>query len=406
MKPTYAEAVALHSELTGIIAKAAAEGRELSDNEKTRVVEIQTKSVEYQAAAVDDSEGRRAFLSNVEKSNRKSGLVLKASDSFADHFKTGDEPELSLAKSLRGYLTGEWDGADLERKAMASSALGAILPTPISNQIIDLARNASTVIRAGAVTVPMTTATLKLARMTGDVTAAWYAEAGAISESDATLDSVTLTARKMACMVRINREILEDSSPGVDGIIRNSVAQAMALELDRVALVGTGTAPQPRGLQNVSGINTVTSVGTPADYGKFLDAIFEVRLDNFEPNAVINSVRTAKTLAKLFTGISSDKTPLMMPSDYSALTRFASNQIPVNLGVGTNESLAFVGKFDELMIGLRQNIIIEVSNSASDVFEKDQVMLRATWRGDVQVTRATAFCLTDLPPGTEHYSGR
>ena len=393
MKPTYAEAVALHSELTGIIAKAAAEGRELSDNEKTRVVEIQTKSAEYQAAAVDDSEGRRTFLANIEKSNRKSGLVLKASDSFADHFKTGDEPELSLAKSLRGYLTGEWDGAELERKAMASSALGAILPTPISNQIIDLARNASTVIRAGAVTVPMTTATLKLARMTGDVTAAWYAEAGAISESDATLDSITLTARKMACMVRINREILEDSSPGVDGIIRNSVAQAMALELDRVALVGTGTAPQPRGLQNVSGINTVTSVGTPADYGKFLDAIFEVRLDNFEPNAVINSVRTAKTLAKLFTGISSDKTPLMMPSDYSALTRFASNQIPVNLGVGTNESLAFVGKFDELMIGLRQNIIIEVSNSASDVFEKDQVMLRATWRGDVQVTRATAFCL-------------
>jgi HK97 family phage major capsid protein len=393
MKPTYAEAVALHSELTGIIAKAAAESRELTDNEKTRVVEIQTKSAEFQAAAVDDSEGRRAFLSNVEKSNRKTGLVLKASDSFADHFKTGDEPELSLAKSLRGYLTGEWDGAELERKAMASSALGAILPTPISNQIIDLARNQSTVIRAGAVTVPMTTATLKLARMTGDVTAAWYAEAGEISESDATLDSVTLTARKMACMVRINREILEDSDPGVDGIIRNSVAQAMALELDRVALVGTGTAPQPRGLQNVVGINTVTSVGTPADYGKFLDAIFECRLDNFEPNAVINSVRTAKTLAKLFTGISSDKTPLMMPSDYSALTRFASNQIPVNLGAGTNESLAFVGKFDELMIGLRQNIIIEVSNSAADVFEKDQVMLRATWRGDVQVTRATAFCL-------------
>ncbi len=393
MKPTYAEAVALHSELTGIIAKAAAESRELTDNEKTRVVEIQTKSAEFQAAAVDASEGRKAFLSGVEKSDRKKGLVLKGADSFADHFKTGDEPELSLAKSLRGYLTGEWDGAELERKAMASSALGAILPTPISNQIIDLARNQSTVIRAGAVTVPMTTATLKLARMTGDVTAAWYAEAGEISESDATLDSVTLTARKMACLVRINREILEDSDPGVDGIIRNSVAQAMALELDRVALVGTGTAPQPRGLQNFSGINTVTSVGTPADYSKFLDAIFEVRLDNFEPNAIINSVRTAKTLAKLYTGISSDKTPLTAPADYTALQRFASNQVPVNLGVGTNESLAFVGDFSQLMIGLRQNIIVEVSNAAKDVFEKDQIMLRATWRGDVQVTRATAFCL-------------
>ena len=393
MTTNYTEAVQIHAELTGIIAKAAAESRELSELERNRVTEIQTKSAEIQAAAVDASEGRRAFLAGVEKSDRKSGLVLKSGDSFADHFKAGDEPELSLAKSLRGYLTGEWDGAELERKAMASSALGAILPTPIGNQIIDLARNASTVIRAGAVTVPMTTATLKLARLTGDVTAGWYSEAGTISESDGTLDSVTLTARKMACLVRINREILEDSAPGVDSIIRNSVAQAMALELDRIALVGTGTAPQPRGLQNVSGINTVTAVGTPADYGKMLDAVFAVRLANYEPNAIINSVRTQKTLSKLFTGISGDKTPLMMPADYSALTRLASNQIPTNLGAGTNESLAFVGDFSQLMIGLRQNIIIEISNSAADVFEKDQVMLRATWRGDVQVTRATAFCL-------------
>jgi HK97 family phage major capsid protein len=391
---TYVQAVGLQTELTGLIAKAAAEGRELSDNERARCAEIQTKAAEFQAAAVDASEGRRAFLAGVTKAERKPGLVLKGADSFADYFKSSDdEPQLSLAKSLRGYLTGEWDGAELERKEMASSALGAILPQPIGNQILDLARNASTVIRAGAVTVPMTTATLRLARMTGDVSAAWYAEAASIAESDATLDSVTLTARKMSCLVRINREILEDSAPGVDGIIRTSVAEAMALELDRVALLGTGTAPQPRGLRNVVGINTVTTVGTPADYGRFLDAIFECRLDNYEPNAIINSVRTARTLSKLFTGISGDKTPLMMPSDYAAMTRLASNQVPVNLGTGTNESLAFVGKFDELMIGLRQNVIIEVSNSASDVFVKDQVMLRATWRGDVQVTRPSAFCL-------------
>jgi len=176
-------------------------------------------------------------------------------------------------------------------------------------------------------------------------------------------------------------------------VIQNSIAQAMALELDRVALVGTGTAPQPRGLQNVAGINTVTSVGTPADYSKFLDAIYEVRLDNYEPNAIINSVRTAKTLAKLYTGISSDKTPLMAPSDYTALSRFVSNQVPVNLGAGTNESLAFVGDFSQLLIGLRKNITIEISRDADDAFAKDQVMIRAIWRGDVQVTRATAFTL-------------
>jgi len=396
MKNQYTEAVSLQTELTGLIAKAAADSRELSDNEKTRVLEIQTKSAEIQTAALENSDGRRAFLAGVEKSDRAGGLVLKSSDSFADTLKgTYDtaHDRASISKFLRGYLTGDWGNAVLEQKTMSSSALGAIIPTPISGRIIDLARNASTVMRSGASVVPMTTSTLKLARLTGDVTAGWYSESGAITESDATLDSVTLTARRMSVLVRVANELLEDSAPGVDAVIESSIAQAMGLELDRVALIGTGTAPEPRGLQNVSGVNTVASVGTPADYSKFLDAIYEVRLDNYEPGGIINSVRTAKTLSKLYTGISGDKTPLMMPADYSDLTRLASNSVPVNLGAGTNESLAFVGDFSQLMIGLRSNIQIEVSREASDAFSKNQTFIRAIWRGDVAVTKATAFCL-------------
>lgn len=238
----------------------------------------------------------------------------------------------------------------------------------------------------------MTAATLKLARRTGDVTAGWYAEAAAISESDVTLDAVTLTARKMGVLVRINNELLEDSDPSVSAIIENSIAEAMALELDRVGLIGTGTAPEPKGVQNLSGINTVTGIGNPTS-DEFIDAIFELRLDNYEPNAVINSVRTAKTLAKLKTGLSGDVTPLVMPADYAALTRLGTNQLLANLGGGTNESISIVGNFSHLMISLRPNISVEVSREADDVFSKDQTLIRATWRGDVQLSQAAAFCL-------------
>jgi HK97 family phage major capsid protein len=121
--------------------------------------------------------------------------------------------------------------------------------------------------------------------------------------------------------------------------------------------------------------------------------MYECLLDNYTPNAVINAVRTGKTLAQLKTGLSGDKTPLVMPAEYAALTRLVSNQVPTNLGAGTNEALAFVGDFRELLIGLRANISIEVSRDADTAFAKDQTMIRATWRGDVQVARATAFCL-------------
>jgi len=389
----YEVLVTKQGEMSGIIAKLADEGRGPTDEEKVRLAALKSDIEKINADFASD--GRKAFLAGFKPAN-DSKLVLKSSDKFADVFKGAYDPEhenASVSKYLRGYLTGDWNGAPLELKTMASSAAGAILPTPIASRVIDLARNQATVFRAGAQTIPMNAATLKLARLTGDVTAAWYAEAGAISESDATLDSVTFTARKMAVLVRINNELLEDSQPGVDAIIENSIAQAIALKLDSAALVGSGTAPEPRGLQNVSGINTVTSVGTPASYDKYLDAIYEVRLDNYEPNAVINAVRTGKTLAKLKTGLSSDNTPLVLPADYAALNRLVTNQIPTNLGAGTNEALAFVGDFRQIMIGLRSNISIEVSREADDAFSKDQTFVRAIFRGDVQVARATAFCV-------------
>lgn len=392
---SYLQIVEKHAALSAMLAKIADEDRKPTDAEKSELSKLRSDIDAIKSAW--EAEGRKRFLDSLQKSESSNNkLVLKASDSFADLAKGSYDPDherASISRYLRGYITGDWGNAPLELKTMASSAAGAILPTPISARVIDLARNASTVFRAGAVTVPMTAATLKLARLTGDVTAGWYSEAGAISESDATLDSVTFTARKMGVLVRVNNELLEDSAPGVDSIIENSIAQAVALELDRVALIGSGTPPEPKGLKNVSGINTVASVGTPTSYDKWLDAIYEVRLDNYEPNAVINAVRTAKTLAQLKTGLTSDKTPLVAPADYAALSKFATNQLPVNLGAGTNESISVVGKFDELMIGLRSNMSIEVSREANDVFAKDQTLIRCTWRGDVQVSRATAFCL-------------
>ena len=41
--------------------------------------------------------------------------------------------------------------------------------------------------------------------------------------------------------------------------LMQAIAQSFAKELDRVGLRGTGTAPEPRGLLNLSGIQSVTN---------------------------------------------------------------------------------------------------------------------------------------------------
>jgi HK97 family phage major capsid protein len=211
--------VTKQAELSGLIAKLAVEGRNASDEEKGRMEALKADIDGIEKSWKD--EGRARFLANFQPATERK-LVLKAGDSLADHWKGSYDADLeraSISKYLRGYALGDWSNAPLEMKTMASSAAGAILPTPISSRVLDLARNKAVSFMAGAVTVPMGAATLKLPRLTGDVTAGWYSEGGTISESDATLDSVTLTARKVAVLVRVNNELLEDSSPAVDAIL-------------------------------------------------------------------------------------------------------------------------------------------------------------------------------------------
>jgi HK97 family phage major capsid protein len=77
--------------------------------------------------------------------------------------------------------------------------------------VIDLARNATRVLQAGATTVPMTAQTLKLARLTGEGTPAWKTENAAITAADMTFDSVIFTARTLVRLVTLSVELFEDA---------------------------------------------------------------------------------------------------------------------------------------------------------------------------------------------------
>jgi HK97 family phage major capsid protein len=396
--------VSKQSELTSLLAKIAGENRGPNAEEKTQLdalkADVDRIKTEW------ESVGRQKFLESLSNSRVDAGpVILKANEKFADAVKgsyPAEQDGLSLGRLLRGYINGDWSNAELEMKAMASSpttAGGILIPAPLSARVIDRARNLAAVLRSGAVVVPMDTATLKMARLTTDPTAAWTAEAGAIAASDAVFDSVTFTARKLAALLVINNELLDDGQ-NVDGVIEQAIAQACAQKLDYTALLGSGTPPEPAGIVNQSNILTETAVGTPADYDKFLSALYKVKAANFEPNAVIYAPRTAQKLATLKSGITNDKTPLVMPADWAAISKYTSAQVPITAGTGA-QSYAFVGQWNQLAIGIRKQLTIEVaregaydiSGTVYSAFQKDQTLIRAILRADVQLFHPAAFCL-------------
>lgn len=307
---------------------------------------------------------------------------------------------------IRAAVTGDWSHIDSETRAMSigtATAGGMLVPGPLSARVIDKARNAGRVFQAGATTVPMDENGLKMARITTDPTAAFKLENAAITASDMVLDSVDFTARTLVALVKMSVELAEDAQ-GIDGVIENAMAQALALELDRAALRGSGTAPEPRGIRNQTGV-TIQSTGAnglAAAYAAFSTAIETVRTNNGDPNGIIYAPRVAGSLDRL---LDTTNQPLRPPPSVEAMPRYVTAQLPVNLtqGTSTDASDAYVGQWDELLIGVRTSLTIEVSRQASDAassaFGNLQIFVRAYLRADVQLAQPSHFVvITGLRP--------
>jgi HK97 family phage major capsid protein len=307
-----------------------------------------------------------------------------------------DAEHASFDRYLRGMATGRWDGADHER-ALAEATIGAggaLVPAPLSSRVIDLARNQTRVFQAGAITVPMTAQTLALARLTGEGTPAWKSEGSAITAADMTFDRVTFTARTMVRLVQLSVELFEDADPSSEGVIARSFAGQMAVELDRVALIGTGTAPEPRGVLNQSGVTLTahgaagTVISTATAYDWHLDAAGVVRGNNFVPSAHIQAPRTSTSLSKLREATTS----AYLAPPPNMLPMLVSKSVPINLTVGasTDTSLIFTADWQQLMVGIRTDFNLRFLGERYLADSLTYAFL-AYLRADVQLAQPTAF---------------
>src|SRR5262249_16639605 len=112
------------------------------------------------------------------------------------------------------------------------------------------------------------------------------------------------------------------------------------------------------------------------------------------PFSILYSARTAGELDNLQDTLHQ---PLRQPDLVAAARKFVTNQIPNNLtkGGANTASDAFIGQFDQCMIGMRTGMVMEISRVAADstgsAFTNTQVWIRAYLRADVQLAHPNAF---------------
>lgn len=273
---------------------------------------------------------------------------------FERKMKSGDLPadaqfDLSSTDSAGGYL---------------------VAPLWMQEEFVTLARAGRvTADVLGARNLPPNTDSINLPRMTGGATVTTQsgdADNGAVSETDATFDTIAAAVKTVAGMQDVSQQLVDRSVPGIDDVIFQDLAKAYGVTLD-TSVLNSSTASN-KGLLQVSGINSVTyTASTPTVaglYPKLADAIQQIATGIYMPatHVIMHPRRWAFILAAL----DSSNRPLVSPiapqnpaagfggvvaqgavGSVQGLPVFVDPNVPTTLGTGTNEDRIIIVRADE-----------------------------------------------------------
>ena len=300
-----------------------------------------------------------------EKSTGIKAMRNKA-DFKAHYAKTANADEqFSLIEWMRGV-------ANLSTTASVRNALsvgtdtagGFSVPSSVMPDILTALAPTSSLMQAGMGIIALDQGAKSYISTVVDTipTAAWRLEGGTVADSDPAFRGVVATPRSLAFKFKVSRELLADS-PNMQAALLTVIGQAFAKAMDRAGLRGTGTAPEPRGILNTSGIQTVTNGANGLSLTSYLNFFDTLRLilqaDAPMPTAAIMSPRSLVKLGGLF---DTTAQPLNVPPMLQSMQMIATSQIPNTLTVGssTDCSEIYVGDFTLMSMLLRENLSIQL----------------------------------------------
>jgi HK97 family phage major capsid protein len=175
------------------------------------------------------------------------------------------------------FLVDRWGRRDIA----VGTGGGAYLVGVENLGFIELLRNRTVVLKMGATRLTGLVGNVTIPKQSGAATAYWVGESAGITESQQTFVQVALSPKTCGGYTEISRQLLLQSSPGVEAIVNNDLTNVVAIAVDLGALKGTGGAGQPLGITGVSGIGSVT--GANFDYGDILEFQTDVAGSNVTP---------------------------------------------------------------------------------------------------------------------------
>ena len=317
-------------------------------------------------------------------------VALRSKDKLIDTLNlTTEERNLDVGKYIRGVVTGKWDGAEAEKRALTTTATGVMIPTVLSAQIIDYARNISLFSSANVPMIPMDSNNITISKIKSDPIFKFKEEGAEAEESSLELESVELKSKTCYGYAYVSLEAIQ-SSKNLSQTIINTFSSAIATAIDKGMLYGqyNGSSYEnfaPKGIMNDKDINSIEF--TPSEgYDAFIKAIGKIKRANGTPSTYCMNADTEEMLDLLK---DSNGKYLEKPNSVNELRKIVSNQLNSDEGTG-NDALVFDA--NSMIIGMQKNINIEMFTNTDECIKKGLVGFRIYSMIDCVATQPKKIC--------------
>lgn len=384
-----------------VTAKAEAEGRQLNEEEK-QVVKAALEGAKPLEKSIlewaENEESRKRLADLMALDVPAKSDTNAAPRSFGEEFISSPQ-----YKSLieRGF-SGQWSTGPFEiktgLKALVTEDAGSagnLIQPDVQPGILPLLFRRLTVadLMPNGGTTSNTVRYLK--ETTATNAAAIVAEGDSKPESTLEFDLVDEPVRKIATLLPVTDEMLEDVAQ-IRGYIDNRLRLFVQLSEEDQLLNGDGTPPNLTGLLNRSGIQTAEAVGTGTVADAVFKAITDIRANAFlEPDGIVINPTDWQT-AKLEKDLNNQYYgggPFTGPYGVNGIAGDNYWGLRAVVTPAIAQGTALVGAFATAAQVFRRNgITVEASNSHSTFFAENKTAIRAEERLALAVYRPAAFC--------------
>jgi HK97 family phage major capsid protein len=392
-------------EMRAILAKAEADKRNLTAAEQTAFDTLKTAVTE-----LEGQEARAQFLADAER------RMLGQPADGEQRDRATLETRVSLLRLLQAQTEGRaLTGAEAEfhaeaerrtgRKAQGfylpmsaletrvnlTSTSGDLVPTDHrGDQFISPLRNSLMARRLGVRVLSGLSGNVTIPKQASATSVGWVAENSAVSDTGITTDPVTLTPKHCGGVSEMSRQLIQQSSPDIEQLLRDDLAYQLAKAIDSALIVGGGSN-EPVGVLSTLGIQTAALA--TLSWANVLDMVRKAEIENAASTSTcwLGSPEVKAKLAGTLK-VSGDAGAgfLLDGARMAELPAYFTAQVLRKTG-SPDKLRLILGDWSQVMLGVWSELDILVNPFDSTAYARGGVLVRAMSTVDIGVRQPKAF---------------